>query len=139
LAIKSAIAYQLKQLNMNEPQFSKDRQLRLWIYFLPVVGLLPSCWTLATGKGDRQKQNASRLSITLVLIWLGAYCTLSLGATQASEILAFRLLYTNALLTTGYFLLCIFLLLRLGRGQSPRLSGIDRVANFFKTNNRKIQ
>ncbi len=127
---------------MNEGQSSQDkkeRQLQLWIYFLPVVGLLPSWWTLATGKGDRHQQNASRLSIMLVLIWLGAYCTLSLGATQASEILAFRLLYTNALLTTGYFLLCIFLLLRLGRGQSPRLSGIDRVANFFKTNNRKIQ
>lgn len=127
---------------MNERQSSqekKEHQLQLWIYFLPLVGLLPSCWTLATGKGDRQQQNASRLAITLVLIWLGTYSTLSLGATQASEIVAFRLLYTNALLTTGYFLLCIFLLLRLGGGKSPRLPAIVKVANFFKTNNRKIQ
>lgn len=127
---------------MNERQSSqekKDYQLKLWIYFLPLVGLLPSCWTLAKGKGDRQQQNASRLSITLVLIWLGAYSTLSIGATQASEIVAFRLLYTNALLTTGYFLLCIFLLLRLGRGKSPRLPAIGRVADLLKSNNRKIQ
>lgn len=126
---------------MNEHQSSQEKnyQLQLWIYFLPVLGLLPSCWTLAKGKGDRHQQNASRLSITLVLIWLGAYCTLSLGATQASEIVAFRLLYTNALLTTGYFLLCIFLLLRLGRGKSPGLPAIARVADLLKNKNRKIQ
>ncbi|MBE9168842.1 hypothetical protein IQ238_15435 [Pleurocapsales cyanobacterium LEGE 06147] len=127
---------------MNEQQSSQEKkyyQLQLWIYFLPVVGLLPSCWTLVKGKGDRQQQNASRLSITLALIWLGFYSTLSIGATQASEIIAFRFLYTNALLTTGYFLLCIFLLLRLGRGKSPRLPASVRVADLLKSNNRKIQ
>ncbi len=121
---------------MNEQQSSQERQLRLWIYFLPVVGLLPSCWTLATGKGDRHQQNASRLSITLILIWLGAYCTLSVGATQASEIVAFRLLYTNALLTTGYFLLCFVLLLRLRHSTPVPLPVISKFTEILKKNNR---
>lgn len=124
---------------MNEPQFSQDRQLRLWIYFLPVVGLLPACWTLATGKGDRHQQNASRLSITLILLWLGAYSILFIGATNASEIVAFRLLYTNALLTTGYFLLCFVFLLRLRYGASLRLPASGKVADISKQNNRKKQ
>jgi hypothetical protein len=124
---------------MNEQQSSQDHQLRLWIYFLPVVGLLPSCWTLATGKGDRHQQNASRLSITLIVIWLGAYCTLSIGATQTSEIVAFRLLYTNALLTTGYFLLCLVFLLRLRHRTFPQRSAISKFVDLLKSNNRKIR
>ena len=102
---------------------SESRQSQLWIYLLPVVGVVPAIWTLyrstqfkdnITVQSDRfelrQRQKVSRLSVNLALVWLGCYCLLSFGATSASGIESFRLLYANALITTGYFLACSFLM-----------------------------
>jgi hypothetical protein len=105
-------------------QEQTERHLRLWLYLLPIVGVIPAIWTLYNNKSNseadfstnREQQKASRLSITLLLGWLGSYSLLSFGASQASEILAFRLLYTNALITTGYFIVCIVLMSRLRTG-----------------------
>ncbi len=91
----------------------KERQLELGIYYLPIVGIIPSLWTLSRKNSPRQHQKASRLSIKLTLIWLCAYGLLSIGSSQGSELVALRLLYTNALVTTGYFLVCLGLILRL--------------------------
>ena len=91
----------------------KKRQLELGIYYLPIVGIIPSLWTLSRKNSHRQHQKASRLSIKLTLIWLCAYGLLSIGSSQGSELVALRLLYTNALVTTGYFLVCLGLILRL--------------------------
>ena len=102
---------------------SETTRLQLWIYLLPVVGVVPAIWTLyrATAKDnvlvscnlvELRQRKASRLSINLAFVWLSSYCLLSLGAANASGIESFRLLYTNALITTGYFLACIFLMVR---------------------------
>ena len=99
--------------NYNSDSEKKARQLELGIYYLPIVGIILSLWTLSRDRGDRQHQKASRLSIKLTIIWLCSYSLLFIGSTQASELLNLRLLYTNALLTTGYFLTCLFLILRL--------------------------
>ena len=90
----------------------KERQLELGIYYLPIVGIIPALWTLSRPNSDRQHQKASRLSIRLTLSWLCAYGLFWLGSTQGSELLGLRLLYTNALVTTGYFLVCLGLILR---------------------------
>lgn len=90
------------------------RHHKLWIYFLPVVGIVPAVWTLYRKKGDRESQKASRVSLNLVLIWLCSYSLLSLGATNASGIMSFRLLYANAILTTTYFVACTVMMSRLG-------------------------
>lgn len=100
----------------------EDRKLQnreLWIYLLPVVGVIPSLWTLSRDRANTEQKKASRLSIMLLLLWILAYISLFMGADRASEILAFRLLYTNALLTTGYFLICIGLMFRLQQGKKP--------------------
>ena len=104
------------------------RQLQLWVYLLPVVGVVPAIWTLyrltqlkdnVTVRSDlvglRQRQKVSRLCVSLALVWLSCYCLLSLGAASVSGIESFRLLYTNALITTGYFLACSFLMLRVNK------------------------
>ncbi len=99
--------------NNNSDSEKKERQLQLGIYYLPIVGIIPSLWTLSRHRGDRQQQKASRLSIKLTLIWLCSYSLLFIGSHQASELLNLRLLYTNALVTTSYFLICLGLILRL--------------------------
>ncbi|WP_202804271.1 hypothetical protein [Pleurocapsa sp. PCC 7319] len=106
----------------------------LWIYLLPIVGVIPAIWTLYLSQKDREtrktdsekrhltqlsnqanyeRQKVSRWSVTLILVWLSSYCLLSLGAANTSGIIAFRLLYTNAILTTGYFVTCTVLMFNL--------------------------
>lgn len=99
---------------------TKEKYWQTWIYLLPIAGIIPSIWTLsrhqhhtAISKNINAEQlRASRLSLTLVLTWLTAYALLSFSAGRATDLLAFRLLYTNALLTTGYFLTCTILMWR---------------------------
>ncbi len=112
--------------NKYSVNFQIERHLRLWPYFLPVVGIIPAGWTLYRNKGNKEQQKASRISMLLMLLWLSSYCGLSFGAVQTSELLAFRLLYTNALFTTGYFVICTFLMLRLGKGNLPSLPKINK-------------
>jgi hypothetical protein len=116
-----------------------EQHLQLWIYFLPVVGVIPAIWTIsqsqdqAIAKGRQsliansqnnplkdssellQQLKASRLSLNLTLIWLCSYILLSCAAADGTEIIAFRFLYANAIVTTSYFVACTFLMTRLGK------------------------
>lgn len=99
------------------PRESLDRpwhRLRLYVYLLPVVGIVPACWTLWRGRqsseGDRQSLKVSRQAIGFFLLWVSAYVLLTLGGTQAPELLSFRLIYLNGLLTSLYFLGSVLLM-----------------------------
>ena len=104
--------------NQSSTQRKIEQHLQLWIYLLPIVGVIPAVWTLARTNNKainshnseyqsasflRQQQKASRLSINLILIWLSSYTLFTLGAANVTEIISFRLLYANAIITTGYF------------------------------------
>ncbi|VEP11695.1 conserved membrane hypothetical protein [Hyella patelloides LEGE 07179] len=115
-----------------EIETKKTQKLKLWIYLLPVVGVIPSLWTLYRGQANSEQKKASRLSVVLLLLWLTPYVSLFIGAGQTSELLAFRLLYTNALLTTGYFLICLGLMFRLQQGKSPYLPLINSLIGTTK-------
>jgi uncharacterized membrane protein YhdT len=112
-----------------------ERHLKLWIYLLPIVGILPSIWTLyqpqtnhqANLAEDWEQKKVSRLSLNLVLIWLVSYCLLSFGATNVSERISFRLLYANAILTTAYFVTCIVLMSRLSHRTSPSVNQVKKL------------
>lgn len=103
--------------NNNSDYETKDQQAPIGIYYLPIVGIIPSLWTLSRQGSHRQQQKASRLSIKLTLIWLSCYVLLFISSSQGSELLHLRLLYTNALVTTGYFLVCLTLILRLRKNK----------------------
>ena len=109
------------------------RHLQLWIYLLPVIGVIPAIWTLYREEKQpktsfsqvsdssirlQQQHKASRLSLNLALVWVSSYCLLSLGAANVSGIGSFRLLYINAIVTTGYFLACTILMFRLTKNSS---------------------
>lgn len=103
------------------------KRLQLFVYLVPVIGFLPALWTLYRRQGAREQQAVSRLSVTLALGWLLGYILLSAGA-QTSEFWTLRLLFLNSLLTSGYFLVSIGLMVRLWQGKLPRLPGISRIA-----------
>jgi uncharacterized membrane protein len=102
--------------------------LRLILYLIPVVGFFPSLWTLYNRQGTREQLMVSRLSITLALAWIAGYVMLATGAEQTSDFLALRLQILNTFLTSGYFLVSVWLILNAVRGKKQRLPGLSRFA-----------
>ncbi len=99
-------------------------KLHLLLYVIPIIGFFPSLWTLYRRQGSREQVAVSRLSITLGFTWLLGYLLLATGA-ETSEFLALRLFILNSFLTSSYFLVSIFLILRLIQGKSNRLPGFS--------------
>jgi hypothetical protein len=103
------------------------KRLQLYVYLIPVLGFFPALWMLYRRQGTREQQAVSRLSVTLAFGWLLGYILLSTGV-QFSEFWTLRLLFMNSLLTSGYFLVSIGLMVRLWQRKSPRLPWISRIA-----------
>ncbi|MEH1849077.1 MAG: hypothetical protein V7L25_29925 [Nostoc sp.] len=100
---------------------------QLLLYLVPIIGFFPSLWTLYRGQGSREQLAISRLSITLALTWLLGYLLLATGAAT-SDFLTLRLFILNSFLTSGYFLVSVWLILRLMQGKSGRLPGFSTLA-----------
>ncbi|MEB3358197.1 MAG: hypothetical protein VKK04_15840 [Synechococcales bacterium] len=118
-----------------DPVFFQDsldsgelRRLGLFLYLIPVVGFFPALWTLYRHQGDRQQRAVSRLAVTLALGWLLGYLLLNTGA-QASDTLALPLLIISSLLTSGYFLVNIGLMVQLWRRKRLWLPGVSRLGD----------
>ena len=107
---------------------AKISPLPLVLYLVPVFGFFPSLWTLYRRQGSREQLNVSRLSITLALTWLLGYILLGTGATT-KEFFTLRLLLLNSFLTSGYFLVSAWLIVRTVKGKSNLLPGFSSFAN----------
>lgn len=115
-----------------DPLENQDiNRLQMFFYLVPVVGVFPSLWTLYRRQGSREQQSVSRLSVTLALAWLSAYVLLGAGAqiSEISQELTLRLLFMNSMLTSSYFLVCVWLMVRLSQRKQVRLPGISRLAD----------
>ncbi|ODG98720.1 hypothetical protein A4S05_07925 [Nostoc sp. KVJ20] len=97
------------------------------LHLVPIIGFFPSLWTLYRGQGSREQVAISRLSITLALTWLLGYLLLVTGAAT-SDFFPLRLFILNSFLTSGYFLVSVWLILRLMQGKSGRLPGFSNLA-----------
>ncbi len=85
-------------------------KLQLSLYLMPVFG--PIYVLLSFGNVDGSHVKTAMLSLRLGIGWIIAYSTLWLGSNLTSDLFSLRLLYLNGLLTTGYFLVCLFFILR---------------------------
>ncbi|AHJ31638.1 hypothetical protein PN465_12980 [Nodularia spumigena CS-584] len=115
---------------IEDSQYTQDTatsKKQLFLYLIPVLGFFPSLWTLYRRQGTREQLVVSRLSITLAFTWLLGYSLLATGAAT-SEFFTLRMLILNSFLTSGYFLVSVWLIIRLIQGKSHRLSGFSRFA-----------
>ncbi|MGA7934865.1 MAG: hypothetical protein WCA35_15070 [Kovacikia sp.] len=116
-------------MNDLDPFKNEDvRHLQQFLYLLPVVGFFPALWTLYRRRGTRQERNLSRLAVTLALGWLLGYLLLGAGA-EMSDSLALPLLITSSLFTSGYFLVNIWLMVRLWQRKSLRLPIVSKLSD----------
>ncbi|MBD2612132.1 hypothetical protein VF14_24410 [Nostoc linckia z18] len=102
-------------------------KIQLILYLIPIIGFFPSLWTLYRRQGGREQLAISRLSITLALTWLLGYSLLTTGAAT-SDFFTLRLFILNSFLTSGYFVVSIWLIFRLIQGKSGRLPGFSSLA-----------
>ena len=113
---------------IDNSQYTQDTatsKRQLFLYLIPVIGFFPSLWTLYRRRGSREQLVVSRLSITLAFTWLLGHSLLATGAAT-SEFFTLRMLILNSFLTSGYFLVSVWLIIRVIQGKSPRLSGLSR-------------
>ncbi len=103
-------------------------------HLIPVIGFFPALWTLYHRQGSREQLAVSRLSVTLALTWLLGYILLDAGAaaTDSSDFLTFRLLLLSSLLTSGYFLVSLWLIVRVLQHKSTRLPFFSRFAETMR-------
>ena len=113
----------MNNLPLKDTDISKTQ---LILYLIPIVGFFPSLWTLYQRQGSREQLIVSRLSITLAFIWMLGYLLLTTGA--ATDFLTLRLLLLNSFLTSGYFLVSVWLIFRIIQGKSSRLPGFSNLA-----------
>lgn len=102
-------------------------KLQMFLYLTPVFGFFPALWTLYRRQGSPSQQAVSRLAVTLALSWLFGYILLGAGAS-ASESIKLPLLVMNTLLTSGYFVVSVWLMIRLWQRQPIRVPGMSRIA-----------
>ncbi|MEM8542745.1 MAG: hypothetical protein AAGF66_01970 [Cyanobacteria bacterium P01_H01_bin.119] len=112
-----------------QPPQDLDR-LKLFIYLVPVFGFVPAVWSLMGNRAGREEKAVSRLVVTLAMGWLIAYISMGAGAELSeSAALSVRLLVTGSLISTGYFLTNLWLMIRLWRGKSLRLPGVSQLSD----------
>jgi hypothetical protein len=106
-------------------------RLRIFITLIPVIGFLPALWTLYRQQGSPEVQNASRLVVTLTMGWLLGYALLGAGLqiTSGSQVSTLSVLILSSLLTSGYFLANLWLMVRLWQRKSLRLPGISQLSD----------
>jgi hypothetical protein len=111
---------------MGEP----DRLNRsvLFYYLIPVVGFFPSLWTLYRRQGTREQMTVSRLSVTLAFTWLLGHLLLQTGAHN-TESITLPLLLVSSVLTSSYFVISVWLMIRLWQRRSLKIPGISHVAD----------
>lgn len=114
------------QLNKTDFSLHSTNRLSLFLYLIPVIGCFPAFWTLYRRQSSREERAVCRLAVTLAGTWLLGYLLMSFGAD--SEFLALRLLILNSFLTSGYFLVNIWLMFLVVKGKPVRLPGFSQWA-----------
>lgn len=113
---------------MNNLPNADLRQLKLFFYLVPVFGFFPALWTLYRQRGNQTEQALSRLVVRLALGWLFAYFLMGAGI-RSSETLALPLLVTSSLLTSGYFMVNIWMMVRLWQRKTIQLPLLGKVGS----------
>lgn len=102
---------------------AKLQKVQQSLFFIPIIGAIPSLWLLfqsaniAQNSEIKEQQNLARFSLGLTLTWLALYSLLWLGELPTTGLLELRFLYLNGLLTSGYFLACLFFAWRVSQGK----------------------
>ncbi len=105
----------------------------LFVYLIPVFGVVPAALQLTRRQGCRKGRAVSRLAIALGLLWGLGILTLNTGFVFASESgsSGLSLLVLNSVFTSSYFVTMLWLMVRVWQRKSPEIPGISRLAKLL--------
>lgn len=106
------------------------RHIRLFFYLVPIFGFFPAIWTLYRRAGSRQERSLSRFVVKLAIGWLLIYGLIGASAMNA-ETIPLPLLLTASFMTSGYFGLNLFLMVRLWQRKVISLPVIGKVGRLL--------
>lgn len=110
----------------SDPLDSRELQrLQNFVYLVPILGFFPAVWTLYQRQGTREQRSLCRTSALLTLTWIAGYVLCSTGA-QSLTSLHLTLMILNSVLTSGYFVASLWLMMRLWQRQPVELPGIGQ-------------
>lgn len=107
-----------------DPQALK--RLRLFVYLIPVIGVFPAGWRLAQRRGDRRERYVCRMAVTLGMVWMLGYLLSGTGAHTAQSM---PLWILNTVVTSSYFGINLWLMLRIWQRRSLHLPGISDLSD----------
>ncbi|MGY6529407.1 MAG: hypothetical protein ACXITR_05710 [Cyanobacterium sp.] len=96
--------------------YRQENLNKFWLslYLMPIVGIFFALISVfSKSENQFQTKKISRVSLRLGLSWLTIYSSLWLGSSFSNDLFSIRLMYLNGMFTTGYFLICLFFLIRL--------------------------
>ncbi len=115
-------------MKKSEPIENPDlKRLELFLLVTPILGFFPALWNLYRRKGSQEERSASRLAVTLALMWVLGTLLLQAGS-NAGEFGSLPLLLTTSLFSTSYFLVSFALMVRVWKRQPLWLPGISQIA-----------
>jgi protein-S-isoprenylcysteine O-methyltransferase Ste14 len=98
-----------------DPLENKELQhLQSFVYLIPILGVLPALWTLYRQTGTREQRSTSRAALVLAFVWSVGYL---LAATAQSDTSPLSFLIMSSVLTSGYFVASLALMVRLWQRQ----------------------
>jgi hypothetical protein len=109
------------------------QRLTTFMYLIPIFGVVPSLVTLYRRQADRRELSICRLSVLMALIWFFAYVTLNVGTDISGlpTMTSIRLLFVNGSICSGYFLVSLWLMVRLWQGKSVRVPGLSGITQHW--------
>lgn len=111
------------------------KRLLLFIYLVPIFGVVPAIWTLNRRDSDRKQREVSRAAAIVGLVWLlGTLCLTSGAAISNADNtqgMGISLLLISSVFTSGYFLSNFWLMVRVWRRQPLDLPGLNRVTKYL--------
>ncbi|NJK41834.1 MAG: hypothetical protein HC934_11800 [Acaryochloridaceae cyanobacterium SU_2_1] len=111
------------------------KRLWLFIYLVPVFGIVPVIWTLNRRQSDPQQREVSRVAATIAILWVLGTFTLTSGVamanTENAQGLGLSLLIASSLWTSGYFLTNLWMMSRVWRRLPIDLPGMNRITKYL--------
>lgn len=115
-------------MKKSEPLENPDlKRLELFLLVTPILGFFPALWNLYGRKGSPEERSASRLAVTLALVWVLGTLVLQAGS-NGGEFGSLPLLLTTSLFSTSYFIVSFGLMVRVWKRQPLWLPGISQIA-----------
>jgi len=103
-------------------------RLTYFLYLVPIFGFFPAIWRLYRQQGSREEQQLARTVVMLAFVWLAGTLLLQTSG-QADEGMRLPLLIASTILSSGYFITNLWLMVRVWQRKSLTLSWGSRASS----------